>query len=637
MTGGGHMQKNLEQEARYEYEKAWRLGRREYLSRTARGERGTLRVLDDLIEGTRVMAYVRLPDREILLDRIAGTYTSGRAHSFSPGFLPLHPENSEFARKWISLCAIHMGEGLRDPIQVYEYLWDYYVVEGNKRVSVLRHFGALSVRAEITRLIPQLDPDDPQTAVYYAFLSYEKNGLFRNIRLSDAAKYLRLKTLEDRLLSALGAGADETDFGAMFHRFETAYRQVKSALSLGDAFLEYLGIYGFLLDTTADEIVRRVNALLPQLELAGKPSREPRLLLEARREEAPPGLLARLLGPRKTAAVLFAYESGRSAHNWIGAHERGRLQAQEELGGSVASACIDGLTPENAGEALELKAKGADLLLVTSSRLAVPALRFALEHPDCLTLVYSRVRPDVRLGTYYGRYYEAVFLCGVAAGLATLTGIVAYITPRIETARHTADINAFALGAVSVRPDARVLLVWKDVLPEEPATCEKGIRQAVEHGADIALSPDYPGLNLPGLPEGAFSLLLRLHGGGKPSAYLASPAWDWGRFYSEIVKSYLNGSLEMLRFINRGDPTVTGLWWGLGTGVLRFEATDFLAPISRNLLNYLYDSIRLGRFNPFSGPVRDREGALRIAEGRGAKPYEILSMDWIADFVEIVK
>ncbi len=629
------MQENFERAARYEYEKAYRQGRRELGARATGREGGMLAVLDERIEDTRIMAYVRLPDREILLDRISGTYTSSRARSFSYGFMPLHPEESEFARKWMNLCAIHLGQGLRDPIEVYEYLWDYYVVEGNKRVSVLKHFSVLSVRAQITRLVPQLDPQDPRTSVYYAFLHYDRGGLFKGIRLSESLKYEQLSTLETRLLQALGE-REKPDFNKMLLRFEAAYREAGNAsFCLGDAFLEYLRVYGFILDTSAAEISRRISALQPQLELVGSVSAEPRLVLE-KRDEAP-GLFARLFGPRKTARVIFVYEEGRTAANWIGAHERGRLLMQEELGDSVVSRGVDGLAPENMDRLLESDAADADLLLVTSSKLAVPALRYALEHPDCLTLVYSRARPDYSVGTYYGRYYEAVFLCGVAAGLVTRTDTVAYVTPRVSGVRHSSDINAFALGVSSVRPEARVLLVTKGVLPEDPHSCAFGIRLAAAEGADTVLSPAYPGLNLPGIPEGAFSLLLGLDGQGEPARYLATPAWDWGRFYTEIVRSYLNGSLEMLRHINRSGPGVAGLWWGLGTGVLRFEMADFVGSTPRNLLHFLSDSMKLGRFNPFHGPLRDRSGALRIHEDNDAKPYEILSMDWIADFVRVME
>lgn len=162
-----------------EYDNALRRGKREYSALTSRGERGTLLVLDELTQESRIMAYVKQPTREISMNRIAGTYTSARARSFSAGFMPLYDSGTEFAGKWISLCAAHMTEGLRDPIQVYEYMWNYYVIEGNKRVSVLKYFGAPSVRAEITRMIPQMDPEDPETATYYAFLRYDRKGKFK--------------------------------------------------------------------------------------------------------------------------------------------------------------------------------------------------------------------------------------------------------------------------------------------------------------------------------------------------------------------------------------------------------------------------------------------------------------------------
>lgn len=630
------METSYRQAARLEYERAYRAGQREYGMLVAKGQRGNLLVLDELTEETRIMAYVKQPTREISLSRVAGTYTSGRAHSFSASFLPLHPEGTEFASKWTSLCEIHMGEGLRDPIEVYEYLWKYYVVEGNKRVSVLKHFGAPSFRAEITRLIPQLDRDDPETAAYYAYIQYDKTGLFKTIQLSSAERYDMLKQTEEKLLAQLEDGADEINFNTMFLTFENAYQQADSSLPLGDAFLEYLKIYGFILDTTISEIKERVRSLKPQLMLVQSPAAEPTLMMDPS-EEVPQSFMARLFSGRKTARVLFAYEKGRTESNWIGEHEKGRLRMQEELGESVTSSFIEGLTAEDAYERLCEEATDIDLLLVTSTRLAPAALRFSLEHPDCLTLVYSRARQDYRLNTYYGRYYEPVFLCGVAAGLATQRGKVAYVTPRTDHRRHTSDINAFGLGVKSVRPDAEVMLVMRGVRPEDSTTAANGIREAVEMGCDLALVPDYPGLEMVGAPEGSFSFLLKLHGMGAPSEYLASPAWDWGRYYIEIVKSYLNNSLDVLRLIgNRPDPTVTGLWWGLGTGALAFKSREFLHPTANNLLHYIRSSIQLGRFYPFHGPIWDQEGELRVPEHSDLNPYEIMSMDWIADFIQVI-
>ncbi|NLG57529.1 MAG: BMP family ABC transporter substrate-binding protein, partial [Clostridiales bacterium] len=176
---------NLNLQARELYDRAHRLGQKDYSARTARGQRGYLAALDDITGEARAVAYMKQPQQEISLSRVAGTCTAARARSFADNFMPLHSSMSEFGSKWINLCAIHMSEGLRDPVQVYEYLWQYYVMEGNKRVSILKFFDAPTVQAEITRVVPQLDENDPITGVYYAYLGYAKNGLFKNIQLSS--------------------------------------------------------------------------------------------------------------------------------------------------------------------------------------------------------------------------------------------------------------------------------------------------------------------------------------------------------------------------------------------------------------------------------------------------------------------
>ena len=623
------MEGSLNQLARYEYGRAARSGQRDFRERTARGGRGILPALDEITGKKRVIAYMKQPQREIPLADVTGTYTAARANSFAGNFMPLHGENSEFAGKWINLCAIHMAEGLRDPVQVYVYLWNYYVVEGNKRVSILKHFGAPTVRADITRVVPQMDEDDPETAVYYAYLNYDKQGHFKNLRLSSAEKYQQLADLE----AGWAEGPEIPDYNALTLLFRAAWTRVRAPLSPGDAFLEYLKVYGLPGDTTLSVMVERLTALLPQMELAAHPPQEPTLMLTPA-ERPVPGLITRLFGGKKTASVVFAYPPGRTEDNWLGAHERGRLRMQEEMGERVTSSCVDGLTPGNMYEKLSEEAKDASLLLITASHLATPALRFALERPDCLTLVYSRVREDFRLSTYYGRYYEAVFLCGMAAGMATRSMKAAYVTPRLEYSRHTADINAFALGVRAVRGDAEVMVVWRDVLPNQPETCLNGLRTAAALGADVALTPRWPDLDLD-LPPGVFSFLARLDGQGHPLEYLSAPQWDWGRYYTGITESYLSGSLDILRVIDRGDPTVTGLWWGLGAGVLRFLTSPALGENNAQLLHYCAPALR--DRHPFYGPLRDSAGALRVGEGEGLKPYDVLNMEWLCGFIRVVE
>ncbi len=628
------MEASFNQQAREIYERANRLAQRDYSAKTARGERGLLMALDDIIGQSRAVAYMKQPQREISLKRVVGTYTAARARSFADNFMPLHPVMSEFASKWSNLCAIHMSEGLRDPVQVYEYMWHYYVVEGNKRVSILKYFDAPTVQAEITRVVPQLDEDDPETTLYYAYLHYDNQGMFKNIQLSSAEKYEQLSQIEEALRTAEDL-PEKVNHNSMFLQFEGAYDTTQCSLPLGDAFLEYLRLYGLPVEVTMSQVAERISAMKPQMDLVSQPQAEPELVLSP--VEAPaPGLFSWLKGQRKNAKVVFAYPEGRTDDNWIGAHEHGRQVMQSTLGDKVIASMVDGLTPENVYEKLDESAGGADLLLITASSLTLPALRFALEHPNCLTLVYSRVRQDYRVGTYYGRYYEPMFLCGAVAGMATRTGRVGYVTPRIDYKRHTADINAFGLGVRSVRPDAQVYLVWRDVLPEAPETCALGLKTAASLGADVAYTPLVKGVIKAQAPEHVLSLVGRLNERGELDSYLAAPQWDWGRYYTEIVRSYLNGSLDILRVIDKGDPSVAGLWWGLGAGVLRFRLNKSLESSGSNLLQYLRGAIGHGHFNPFYGPIRDQDGKLRVWQNNALKPYEILEMEWLCDFIQVV-
>ena len=82
---------NAQVAARIEYDRAYKQGQREYNNLVSRQERGNLLVLDELTEQSRIMAYIKQPEREIPLKRVVGTYTSSRAYSFSASFLPLHP------------------------------------------------------------------------------------------------------------------------------------------------------------------------------------------------------------------------------------------------------------------------------------------------------------------------------------------------------------------------------------------------------------------------------------------------------------------------------------------------------------------------------------------------------------------
>ena len=119
-------------EARDEYLQAFKLGQKAYKES---GNQHPL-VLDELLGESPINTVVDVGVIEIPIQRIVGVKSAGRISAFSADFLPLMQVDTEFSIKWMELCAAHLSDGIRDPILCYEYMGNFYVQEGNKRVSV---------------------------------------------------------------------------------------------------------------------------------------------------------------------------------------------------------------------------------------------------------------------------------------------------------------------------------------------------------------------------------------------------------------------------------------------------------------------------------------------------------------------
>lgn len=168
------MANNINAEAREHYISARKMAVKEYNKYAYKGESGYLPSLEGILKNTDIVSEVNLGLVEVPLKKIIGTYSHLRSLSFARNFMPLLGEDTEMQTKWTNLCAVHIEEGIRDPIKVYEYLNWFYVVEGNKRVSVLKYFDAYSIPANVTRIIPKYDEHNHDIKIYYEFMNFNK-------------------------------------------------------------------------------------------------------------------------------------------------------------------------------------------------------------------------------------------------------------------------------------------------------------------------------------------------------------------------------------------------------------------------------------------------------------------------------
>ena len=174
------------------YSEAQKRGKKEQKKCFSLGRSPYLPVLDEILTHQNILTEQNLGLIQIPLEHVVGTSTRGRTYAFAANFMPILDEKSEFACKWEALAEAQVSEGIRDPIKVYEFMNRFYVVEGNKRVSVLKFYGADKIAAYVTRKIPA-PSEDLDIKLYYEFMKfYEATGLntVEFTRLGKANKLL---------------------------------------------------------------------------------------------------------------------------------------------------------------------------------------------------------------------------------------------------------------------------------------------------------------------------------------------------------------------------------------------------------------------------------------------------------------
>ena len=175
-----------------DYQKAYKLGKKDYQARMMRGELPTLQVLDDILPPKGSYSEVPLGLVQIPIDQIVGTKSDGRSNAFAGNFMPILRENTEFAYKWATLSQSHIDKGIREPIKAYEYMNKFYVQEGNKRVSVLKYFDAVSVPGYVTRILPPRT-DQKENKLYYEFVDFYAVTQINYIWFTKPGSFVRLQ------------------------------------------------------------------------------------------------------------------------------------------------------------------------------------------------------------------------------------------------------------------------------------------------------------------------------------------------------------------------------------------------------------------------------------------------------------
>ncbi|MCQ2507454.1 MAG: BMP family ABC transporter substrate-binding protein [Dorea sp.] len=595
------------------YDKACHLGKK---------ESGSLAVLDNILKEKHITAPTEMPlgIMSIPAELIVGTKNEGRSTSFSKSFYPLLAPKTEFADKWASLCKAHLTEGIHDPIKCYEFFNEYYILEGNKRVSVLKFFDAVTIPANVIRIIPP-QSDDLKTRIYYEYMDFFNLSRVNFIYFSKTGSFSKLQRLMNKKPNEVWSDNDRTLFSSTFSRFSDFYnKEIKKAsiVEVSDAFLYFITLYNYdkVTDYTISELKDKISLVEDEFELLTDKKVELKLDPSDNKKTLLQTILPKLGSKLRVAFVheRNSYESG-----WTHVHELGMLKMSKALEDDVEVMSFDNTLPHEEGHCLdEALDWGADVIFTTSSALLKDTLKASIENPDVKFLNCSLYTAHSSIRTYYARIHEVKFLIGAIAGAMCENGKIGYIAdyPLYGT---VAAINAFALGAKMVNPRAKIYLQWSKIEGSNP---DKFFSEQDIH---IICGRD-------NLAAGNYDKNFGLYMAGKDGIWnMAMPIWDWSVFYQKIIEQIMNGNWKK----DESKSTLLGVnyWWGMSAGIVDVICSHRLPIGTLRLIDLLKDTIMSGDFSPFTGVLYTQDGHTVNAPDCTLSNEEIIKMDWLVENV----
>ena len=575
-----------------EYAQALRQGQKEYRELLMAGRDPHPAVLDEILPEYAAETVVDIGTLEIPAQRIVGTKSAGRITAFTPSFRPLLDMKSEFATKWISLCTAHLGEtGITDPIMCYEYLGNFYVQEGNKRVSVVEFY---------------------------------KGSKLYTVQFRRPGDYARLLQYLDKKMGEPWTEEERRTFNSYYHYFQEAFDALHATdyVLPEEALLLWLKLYPFqdLGRLTAAQLKKSLTDLKDDVIASAK--KEDSVKVQTKAEDESKGsLVSRIVSVLETLDVAFVHQLPAAQSAWVMGHEEGREHIEKIFGDRIRVRSYYGAnTPEQA-EALieEAVADGAEVIFTTAPPLSRATLKAAVKYPKIRFLNCSVDQPYSSIRTYYGRIYEAKFITGAMAGAMAQNDRIGYIA-YYPIFGVTASINAFALGAQMTNPRAQIELRW---------SCCEGTPQAdfFADGIRVISNRNAPTQNKMYLDFCNYGTYLMDDRGDLVP--LGTPTWVWGKFYEFVIRSILSGGWKR----EKGVSTALNYWLGMDSGVIGVNLSDKLPEGVRQMAKILEQGLASSTLDPFLRRIVAQDGSVKNDGTRRFTPGELLRMDWLCSNV----
>jgi simple sugar transport system substrate-binding protein len=342
----------------------------------------------------------------------------------------------------------------------------------------------------------------------------------------------------------------------------------------------------------------------------------------------------------------FVYVGPVGDIGWTFAHNEARLLTEKAIPG-LQTKFVESVPEAQAMPTIDkLVADGCKVVFTTSFGFMDQTLEAAKKYPDVLFAHASGFKRAPNMMTYMADFYQIYYLNGMMAAALSKTGKLGYVGafPIPELKRH---ISAFALGARAVNPRATVSVKWINAW-FDPVKAREAAEALINEGAEgLGFTEDTATVvqtaakrNIP-----VFSHYNSMYKFG-PDAVVSGQLVHWEKIYIDFMKKVVAGTYNKTNLQN------VDYWWLLREGAVELGAQDgmpinpkFQARLKAATITVagkrtnVYDRVmELNKnmssarptFDPYTGPIRDRKGILRVPAGKVMSVAELNNMAWVA-------
>lgn len=360
-------------------------------------------------------------------------------------------------------------------------------------------------------------------------------------------------------------------------------------------------------------------------------------------------MMAKEYVPGTPLKVGFIYVGPIGDLGWTNAHDEARRIAEDTFPW-LETVYVESVAEGNEGLYIDklIVEEGVDVIFTTSFGFMDGTLIAAQKYPDKIFAHASGFKRNANMMTYMADFYQIYYLNGLIAGALTKTNKIGYVGafPIPELKRH---MGAFTVGVREAKPKAEVHIRW---IYEwfSPTAAKEAAEALIADGIDVfAFTEDSPTV-VQVAAENDF-----------PSFGHYSPMYQFGpeHVVSGQIAHWEAIYLDFLAKVYAGAYTAHNLadidyWWLLKEKAVEMGAKPgmLINPVYKDELKGIYlDDPVLGMisvydlvmkrleqmadpsmvFDPFNGPIYDRDGNLKIPEGLRMSVFELTTMDWAVD------